>query len=130
MKGIGSAFSQVGNNIKQNIDLQKQEMQLIKDKRKNIVDEATITRDIAKYRLDAADKTKTNTERINALKKALEGEKQLTEEKIKIAQQEYDLVYQRIKLEESQGKKASKEDKDRLADLEAAKINAQTEDVS
>lgn len=128
VKGIGSAFSQVGNNIKQNIDIQKQEMQLIKDKRKNIVDEATITRDVAKYRLDAADKTKTNTERINALKKALEGEKKLTEEKIKIAQQEYDIVYQRIKLEESQGKKASKEDKDRLADLEAAKINAQTEE--
>jgi len=128
LKSIGDNFANIGDNIKKNIEISKQEFQLAKDKREAMVEEASLTRDIAKLRLDAADKTKTNKERIDALRKSLEKEKQLTVEKVKIAQSELDIYQKRVSLSESQGKKASKEDKDRIAELTAAKINAETEE--
>ena len=128
LKSIGDNFANIGDNIKKNVEISKQEFQLAKDKRKTIVDEASLTRDIAKLRLDAADKTKSNKERIDALRKSLEKEKQLTVEKVKIAQSELDIYQKRVALSEGQGKKASKEDKDRIAELTAAKINAETEE--
>lgn len=128
IQGVADNFANMGKNAKEAYDIQMKEFALAKEKRKNIVDEAKIGLEIAKARLDAADKTKTHAQRIEALKKSLEGEKALTLEKVKIAQSEYDIVARRIKLAESQGKKASKEDKDRLAELEAAKINAQSEE--
>lgn len=88
-----------------------------------------MTRDIAKLRLDAADKTKSNKERIDALRKSLEKEKQLTVEKVKIAQSELDIYQKELHFGfEGQGKKASKEDKDRIAELTTQKINAETEE--
>ena len=130
VKSIGDNFANVGENIKKNIEITKAEFQLTKDKRQSLVDEATITRDIAKLRLDAADKTKTNKDRIDSLRKSLEKEKELSQEKIKIAQGELDIYSKRVALAESQGKKASKEDKDRIAELTAAKINAETEEFT
>ena len=127
-KSIGDNFANIGDNIKKNVEISNQEFQLTKDKREAMVEEASLTRDIAKLRLDASDKTKTNKERIDALRKSLEKEKQLTVEKVKIAQSELDIYQKRVSLSESQGKKASKEDKDRIAELTAAKINAETEE--
>lgn len=128
LKSIDDNFANIGDNIKKNVEISKQEFQFAKDKRETIVKEASLTRDIAKLRLDAADKTKSNKERIDALRKSLEKEKQLTVEKVKIAQSELDIYQKRVALSESQGKKASKEDKDRIAELTAAKINAETEE--
>lgn len=128
IKGIGDEWRNIGKNMKEAADIAKLELELAKEKRKNIVDEAELTRDIAKLRLDAADKTKSNKERVDALRKSLELEKSLTKEKIDLADQELEIVRRKIALQESHGVKASKEDKDRLAELTAAKINAESEE--
>ena len=127
-KGIGDEWKNIGKNMKEAADIAKMEIELGKARRKAVVNEAELTRDIAKARLDAADKLKTNAQRVDALRKSLELEKELTKEKIAISQQEYDTVYKRIKLQESHNVKASKDDKDRLAELTAAKINAEGEE--
>lgn len=128
IKEIGNGFKNIVNNAKEASDIAKLEFQLTKDKRKNLIDEATIQRDIAQQRLLAADRAKTNKERIDALRKSLDGEKKLTEEKINIANQELNIIQKRVDLQTKEGKKASKEDKDRIAELTAAKINAESEE--
>ena len=127
-QAIGDEWKNIGSNMREAADLAKLEISLAKEKRKTVVDEASITRDIAKLRLDAADKTKTNKERIDALRKSLSLEKDLTGEKVGLAEKELNILQRRIKLQESHGVKASKDDKDRLAELTAAKINAESEE--
>ena len=77
VKAIGDQWRNVGSNIKSATDLVSAEIALSKARRKNLVDEATIMRDIAKARLDAADKTKKNQDRVESLKKSLELEKKI-----------------------------------------------------
>lgn len=125
VKALGDEWSNVGKNIKTAIELANLDLKIGKEKRKNIIDEAELTRDIAKLRLDAADKTKSMAERSNALKKSLELEKKLAKEKIDLADLEYEKAYKTIRLRESHGGKASAEEKDAFANAIAARANAE-----
>ncbi len=127
IKEIGDNFKEIGENAKEAMDIQKAEFALTKHKRTALVEEAEITKEIAKARLDAADKTKTNEDRIKSLAFSLEAEKKLMKEKVDIANEELNAVHARIVLSEKEGKKANGDDKQRLAELVAARINAETE---
>ena len=95
--------------------LADQQAALDRQIRKNIIEEAKDTAEIAKLRVDAVDKeNKTNQERLDALNKAIELEEKILQRNIDIAKQK---AY--IKAEQNKLSASTKEDLNEEANLRA-----------
>lgn len=126
VKAIGDQWRNVGNNVRTAINLVTLEAKLAKDKRDFLIEEAKLQKNIAVARLNSADVTKKSTERVNELKKAVQGENDLAKERVKLINDELKIAQQKLDLELSKGEKAS-EEKQRVAELTAESIKAETE---
>ena len=126
VKAVGDQWRNVGNNVRTAINLVTLEAKLAKDKRDFLVEEAKLQKNIAVARLNSADVTKKSTDRVNELKKAVQGENELAKERVKLINDELKIAQQKLNLELSKGKKAS-EEKQRVAELTAESIKAETE---
>lgn len=127
VKAIGDEWKNIGKNMKEAADIISLDRQITKAKRQALVDEAELTKQIAKLRLDAADKTKSNAERSDALSKSLMLEKELSMEKLKIADME-EKKSKRVLALKKQHTTAVGEELQAVAEATAAKLNIQREE--
>lgn len=125
VQNIGDEWKNIGKNMKEAAAIAKEELSIGKAKREWMVTEAGMLRDISKLKLSSADKTKTDLERTEALTKMLGLEHKMAQDKIKLLDKELQVSERIVKLKESHGVKASADEKNRVAELTAAKINAE-----
>lgn len=120
---VGDKMKEVNKTIQEHIDLQREEIMYARMTRDEIVASAQRENEIAKLRDKVAQKDKyNNNERKNYLKQAIEIEKQQSQEKIRLARINLDILQKEFN--------AGKQDADqlqKLAEAKAAVINADTE---
>jgi hypothetical protein len=119
---LSDAYEKIKNNVKANIDLQKRENELMLMKRQFLKEEAELNQEVAKNREAAADKTKTDEERLQALLKAEEAVQKLYDKRIQLRQIENQILKEKDDLFENDI--AANE---AAAQREAELINLQTE---
>lgn len=109
--------------IKVTQDLTNREIEMTQNKRKFQVDEAKAEMEIAELRDKAANKEKYNAkERQKFLEQAIAKEKGINDQKLALAQEEYDILKERSKLTDN-----SKQMNDELAAAEANLYNVKRE---
>ena len=118
---VGGAAKAVNEAVANSIALEERDIQLKKDKRALLVEEAKIERDVAEARDIATDATNSYTERITALQKAIAAETKIAETRVKLAREEYAIAVEKAKQAPN-----SEEDNRRLAELEANVLKAET----
>jgi hypothetical protein len=122
-----AAFAKASEAAHAAIAISDDERKLAKEKRESLINEAKIQNEINKQRDIAIDKENTKKERTDALKKALEGENELAAEKLRIAEKEFKLIDDKVKLTKLSNKKVTADQKDELAQAEANLINVENE---
>ena len=120
---VGSFTHSVMEATREAIDLAEREAQLAKDKRALVVAEAKTELEVAELRNKAQDKLNTSIEeRLAANKKAIEQEKAIADERLRLAQEEFTIASRRAEWSDN-----SAEDNDKLAQAEAALYKARAD---
>ena len=120
---VGEFTHSVMEATREAIDLAEREAQLAKDKRALVVAEAKTEMEVAELRNKAQDKLNTSIEeRLAANKKAIEQEKAIADERLRLAQEEFTIASQRAEWSDN-----SAEDNDKLAQAEAALYKARAD---
>lgn len=118
---VGDAVRAANIAVEHAIELEEREQRLIKERRALLVEEAKNERELADLREQAADATKSNSERLEALTKAAKLEEQVAAERLRLAKEELQLEKEKAELAPN-----SAEDNERLAELEAKVYQEET----
>ncbi len=118
---VGDAVRAANIAVEHAIELEEREQRLIKERRALLVEEAKNERELADLREQAADATKSNSERMEALTKAAKLEEQVAAERLRLAKEELQLEKEKAELAPN-----SAEDNERLAELEAKVYQEET----
>lgn len=119
---VGDAIRAVNVAVEDSIKLEERAAQLAKDRRTQLVEEARLQNVVAKARDRAKDSTLSYEERLKGLREAMAAEEQTAVERVRLAREE-------LAIEQERAKQApnSAADNERLAQLEAAVLNAETQ---
>tara|TARA_R110000868_G_scaffold44930_1_gene149502 strand:+ start:1779 stop:3746 length:1968 start_codon:yes stop_codon:yes gene_type:complete len=130
-KDVKGALSGIGDEIMEEASAAmrlKKELQALKDATRELsLEKAKATQEIEKAMLITVDETKTNDEKLEALKRALELEKEVTEQSLALQQRRVAAIEEEVSLGESLEEDFQKltDEKIRLIELETASIKMQ-----
>lgn len=96
---VGGAFKKVNDALRENVELERQRQELVKAERANTQEQATLARNVAKWRKDA-EKTSDPKRRMQLLKMADNTEKRIMLNEIELARKDYEI--KKRKAEQSQ----------------------------
>lgn len=116
---VGNAIKKVNTALQENIDLTRAKQELDKAERANTVQQATLARNVAKWRRDA-EATSDPKRRVTLLKMAMKAEEQMLYNEIKLAKE--DLRIKQAKAAQSQNDKKTN---DELAQAQARLMKAE-----
>ena len=122
VKDIGDGFKEMGDNIDRAIALEERENQLRVDRRENLVAEAKLLTELALIKQQMDDQTKTEQERIELLNEAIKLQNDISNERIRLAKEAYEITKEKNTLSES-----TEEDMEREAQLLADLILLEAE---
>jgi hypothetical protein len=100
-EAASKAFDDIKGRVKENVNLQKLENQLLLDQRNFRIQEAQILQKIAKLREEAADATKSDADRLKSLEEAERLLLGLSQQRITLKERENDIAQKRDDLFEN-----------------------------
>jgi hypothetical protein len=125
LKGTFSGLAdEVAREAKAMADLKRRTQELRDADNEFMVQKAKTRQEIERARLIAEDETKSAEERLDNLKKALELEKQTTEQEVALAKERVEIQEQEMALSENMA-----EDEEKLAQLKARLIETETASI-